>query len=301
MDLVDEPDAPAPTARPGGAPANTAVAAARLGVPTAFCGRISTDAHGEMLLTHLQASGVRLELVERGPEPTAIAHVERDPTPVFRFEGEGTADTVLGPVDIGALDLTPGSPLILHSGSLAMFRGSASSSILDCFERCPGTALRSFDPNVRPFAISDVGAWRGLFTRWLAAADLLRSSADDLRWIAPGEDPLATAERLLDRGPVAAVVTFGGSGAVAVSPRGTVEVDAAPVEVVDTVGAGDSFTGALLSWLHRREIADRHGLLAVTPDGWRDALDFATTAAGVTCTRVGADPPWADELGATDT
>ncbi len=296
VDLVREPGSSEAIARPGGAPANTAVAAARLGAPTAFCGRISTDAYGKMLLEHLRASGVRLELVERGPEPTAVARVEYHPTPVFRFEGEGTADTVLGPVDLGVLDLRTADPLALHSGSLAMFRGSATTSILDLFERHEGVALRSFDPNVRPFAITDIEAWRALLERWLAAAELLRSSEEDLRWIVPSQDPLATAGRLLERGPAVAVVTRGAGGAVVVSPSGAIEVDATPVEVADTVGAGDSFTGAILAWLHHRSVSGRTDLLALSSDDWRDALMFASTAAGITCSRVGADPPWAREL-----
>jgi fructokinase len=297
VDLVGGPDKSGPTARPGGAPANVAVAAARLGAPAAFCGRISTDRFGPLLLDHLRTSGVSLELVERGPEPTAIAHVQYDPTPVFRFEGEATADAFLGAVDLDRLDIATDEPLVLHSGSLAMFRGSAADTILACFAARSGAALRSLDPNVRPFAIADRSAWLARLDGWLGATELLRSSEEDLRWIDPSTPPLDTVRRLLERGPAVAVVTRGGAGATVVSPAVSVEVEAAPVEVVDTVGAGDAFTGALLTWLHGHLVSDRAALLDLSAEDWFDAADFATRVAGVTCTRPGADPPWVEELG----
>lgn len=275
---------------------NTAVAAARLGAPAAFCGRISTDRYGPILLEHLRDSGVRLDLVERGPEPTALAHVEYDPTPVFRFEGDGTADTVLGPIDLERLDRPPGDPLILHSGSLALFRGTASEQILTCFESRAGATLRSFDPNVRPFAIEDEADWRTRLDRWLAATEVIRSSDEDLRWIDPSRDPLDTASQLLERGPAVAVVTHGPEGATVLTAEHRVRVPARPVEVVDTVGAGDSFTGGLLAWLHDRRVSDRSAVLELTADDWRDAVGLAITVAGITCGRAGADPPRADEF-----
>jgi fructokinase len=296
VDLVRDPDTQDVFARPGGAPANTAVAAARLGAPTAFWGRISHDEHGEVLLAHLRASGVRLELVERGPEPTASAMVEGDP-PVFRFSGEDTADTVLGAVDLGLLGLAADEPLLLHSGSLAMFRGSAATSIIQLFEKQAGSALRSFDPNVRPFAIGDADVWRTVFDRWLAAAELLRVSDDDLGWIRSSEEPLAAAEGMLERGPEIAIVSRGARGAAVVSASGTIEVAAPSIQVVDTVGAGDSFTGATLAWLDARGIRDRSGLAALSSDDWETVLGYAARVAAVTCSRPGADPPWAPQLG----
>lgn len=298
VDLVFDPATREVVARPGGAPANTAVAAARLGAPTAFFGRISTDRHGAMLLHHLSASGVRLELVERGPQPTATARVEGDP-PTFRFSGDDTADTVLDPLGVAGLavlDVGADEPLILHSGSLAMFRGSAATSIIELFESAAGSCLRSFDPNVRPFAIGDADTWHAVFDRWLSAAELLRVSEDDLRWISRSTDPLVAAERMLERGPEVAIVSRGAAGAAVISESGTIEVAARRVKVADTVGAGDSFTGAILAWLHEHRVGDRAGLAALSPDDWRAVLSVATRVAGITCSRPGADPPWAREL-----
>lgn len=295
VDLVADPNTHELVARPGGAPANTAVAAARLGAPTAFWGRISLDHYGDMLVNHLDASGVDLVLVERGPEPTATATVEGDP-PVFRFSGEDTADTILGAIHPEGLRRSADEPLLLHSGSLAMFRGSAATSIIELFEAHRGLALRSFDPNVRPFAISDADAWRAIFRRWLAAAELLRLSEDDLHWISPSQEPLAAAEEMLSRGPGVAVVSRGARGAVAISPSHTTEVPAPSIRVVDTVGAGDSFTGAMLAWLDERGVGDRAGLTALASDDWHAMLSFAAEVAAITCSRSGANPPWANEL-----
>jgi fructokinase len=108
---------------PGGGPLNAAVAAARLGAPAAFVGRVSTDADGDRIWAHLQASGVELTAAQRGPEPTARAVVELAPSPVFRFEGEGTADASMTAVDLDPLG--PG-PHLLHGGTLGIFRGSTA-------------------------------------------------------------------------------------------------------------------------------------------------------------------------------
>ena len=149
---------------------------------------------------------------------------------------------------------------------------------------------------MRPFAITDVRAWRVRLDRWLAASDLLRSSEEDLRWIDPSLPPLETAAQLLESGPAVAVVTRGAAGAAVLSPAGMVEVSATPTDVTDTVGAGDSFTGALLTWLHRRDVGGRSAVLALSAEDWREALQFSSMVAAVTCSRVGADPPWASEM-----
>lgn len=285
VDLVPDP-------RPGGGPLNAAVAAARLGAPTAFAGRVSTDADGELIWRHLEASGVDLRVTQRGPEPTARAIVVTEPRLSFRFEGEGTADVALDPVDLGPLG--PG-PHLLHGGTLGLFREPGAAVLADLLERHDG--LVSLDPNVRPALITDPTRWRGWFERWLARCDVLRGSDEDFAWIAPDGDPSDLAEELVGRGVGAVLVTRGVEGVDVHLPAGRLHVPAVPVTVVDTVGAGDSFCGAVLTGLWERGVAERVALDRLDDGDWRAIVAFAVRVAALTCSRPGADPPWRRELG----
>ena len=133
---------------------NVAVAAARLGAPTAFVGRVSLDPLGELLMSHMGDSGVDRTLVERGPEPTARAIVSLDPTPSFEFEAEGTAEANLTSADLSTLG--PG-PHIVHGGTFGMYRGQTANTLAELVETRPG--LVSLDPNVRPSIVEDRAKW----------------------------------------------------------------------------------------------------------------------------------------------
>lgn len=280
-----------PDARPGGGPLNVAVTAARLGAPTAFAGRVSTDAHGELIWQHLRASGVDLRLTQRGPEPTARAIVELGPTPSFRFEGEGTADVSLEPIDLSSVG--PG-PHLLHGGTLGLFRRPGAAVLADLLDAHRG--LVSLDPNVRPALIPDRAEWFRWFERWLDRCDVLRGSDEDFEWLAPGRDPQDVAVELLSRGVAVVLVTRGSRGVTVHRPSGALEVPAVPVDVVDTVGAGDSFCGAVLSALWERGVAQRQDLEALGEDDWRQVAGFGARVAALTCARRGADPPWRHQL-----
>ncbi|MGF1599707.1 MAG: PfkB family carbohydrate kinase [Acidimicrobiales bacterium] len=284
------------TAVPGGGPMNVAVAGARLGTPTAFVGRVSTDEHGQRIWAHLRASGVVLEAAQRGDEPTARAIVELAPGPVFRFEGEGTADASMTSVDLGPLG--PG-PKIVHGGTLGIFRGSTAGVLGGLIDDHVG--LVSFDPNIRPQIIDDRGAWLRFGDRWLDRADIVKASDEDLAWLGmtPGD--------LLARGAAVVLHTIGARGAEihlgrtvnTVHTVHTVHTVAAPVaEVVDAVGAGDSFIAAVLSELDRSGVTDRSTVDDVDDATWLRIVGFAARVAAVTVSRPGADPPWRSELGA---
>jgi fructokinase len=265
---------------------NTAVAAARLGAPAAFAGRISTDVFGERIWAHLLASGVVLSAAQRGPEPTARAIVELDPGPVFRFDGEGTADA-----SMTAIDLTPlgPGPHLVHGGTLGIFRGSTAGVLAELVERHDG--LVSLDPNVRPGIIADRAGWRRWADRWIARADLVKASDEDLAWM-----ELAPSD-LLRRGVAVVLRTAGDRGAEAFLADGsTCAVPAVPVELVDSVGAGDAFCGAVLTGLWERDVTDRGRLEALDAGRWTEILSLAATVAGLTVSRPGADPPRRAEL-----
>lgn len=275
---------------PGGGPMNAAVAAARLGPPTAFVGRVSTDVDGDRIWAHLQASGVVLDAAQRGPEPTARAVVELKPGPVFRFEGEGTADASMTSVDLSPLG--PG-PHLLHGGTLGIFRGSTAGVLADLVEGHQG--LVSFDPNVRPQIITDRAAWLGYARRWLARADVVKASDEDLEWMGVTAEELAASDD--QAGPAVVLRTLGAEGVEAfLAGGGYLRVASPTVEVVDAVGAGDAFCGAVLTQLWERGVTARPALDALGEDDWGAILAFATRVASITVGRLGADPPRRSDL-----
>lgn len=292
-----------PHAVPGGGPMNAAVASRRLGAPTAFVGRISTDVFGQSIWKFLTDNDVDTRACERGDEPTARAIVEHVPHLVFRFEGEGTADTMLERVAIERLDPDrPGSePHVVHGGTLGMFRGRTAEVLARFVETTP--AVVSLDPNVRPAIITDRGQWEHYHQRWLRQAHIYRGSEEDIDWIWPGRRAADIAAELLGGGLKAVFITRGAAGVTVHLQDAEFVVPPSVVEVVDTVGAGDTFVGGLLSGIwHAGVLTEATGsapgdvLDALTVDDWRALTVRASAAAAITCSRVGANPPTADEL-----
>lgn len=283
------------TAVPGGGPMNVAITAARLGVPAGFLGRVSTDAHGEAIWSHLTSNGVDVRATERGPEPTARAIVEGTPKLGFRFEGEDTADVNLSAVDIGSLEE---GPHILHGGTLGLFRGQTAETLVDFAEA--HTGLISLDPNVRPKIIDDPDRWHQFHNRWVARTHVYRGSDEDFEWIWDGRVAEDCASELLERGVLAVLVTRGPNGASVFTRSGQVDVGGQPTNVVDTVGAGDTFVGAMLSQLHELGLAgEPEELNDLDDQAWANVASWAAAAAAITCSRVGADPPTRDEVNAS--
>jgi len=289
--LVDVLDGDERRSVPGGGPMNAAVAAARLGAPSAFVGRVSTDAGGELIWKHLQRNQVNVRASERGPEATARAIISLTPNPSFRFEGSNTADTALGSADLAALG--PG-PHIVHGGTLGMFRGRTADVLASLAERHDGVV--SLDPNVRPAIIEDRDRWHRFHERWLGVCDLYRASDEDLEWIWPGRAAEDCAAELLAGRIATVIITRGGHGVTVYTAEGQLEVAAPQVDVVDTVGAGDAFVGAVLASLWERLGADRTAFAALDLRQWRAIAERAAVAAALTCTRAGADPPDARDL-----
>ena len=290
--------------RLGGGPYNVAVAAGRLGTPVTFLSRISTDPYGDALLHRLHTAGVRTDHVQRGPEPTTLAVVglEPDGSARYSFYVEGTADrgfTDPGPLPADVTAISVGTlSLVLEPGA------TAYETVLHR-EAARGVPV-ALDPNVRPALITDPDRYRARFARWLPSVALLKVSLDDARWLAglpdtaPEDDVLRAARDWQQAGPDVVVLTRGGAGLLALTPRGPVTAAPVPVSVVDTIGAGDTVQGALLAWLHDHDALTRTALRALPDDDWRDALGFAARAAAVTCSRAGAEPPHRDELAALD-
>ncbi|MEV5353073.1 carbohydrate kinase [Streptomyces sp. NPDC052693] len=273
----------------GGGPYNTAVALGRLGSPAAFCSRVSSDAFGQALLDRLRETGVDVSAVQRGTEPTtlAVATVGADGSAAYSFYVDGTADrlfTAPAALPDGTRAISFGTcSLVLEPGASAyeeMMRAAAARGVF--------TAL---DPNIRAGLIPDADAYRARFKSWLPAVTLLKLSEEDARWLG------GTPQEWLAAGPAAVVVTRGGEGLTAfTADGGTYSVPGERVEVVDTIGAGDTVNAALLHGLGVRDALSGPALTALGPDGWSELLGFAARAAAVTCSRAGAEPPYAHEL-----
>ena len=280
-------------ATPGGGPFNTARALARLGVPTAFLGRLSSDDFGRELAGLLAADGVSLQLVSTGPEKTTIAVADVDDAGFaeYQFLVHGTSAPNLTsdavPEHLSA-DVTA-----LHLGTLGLVLEPMADTLLGLVDREHDGRLVMVDPNIRVGLVPD-DEYRERLRHVIACSSIVKASATDLDWLYPDVSYHDSAERLLAEGVVLTVVTLGADGAFGAHRDFRVSVDAPEVEVVDTIGAGDSFGAALLAWLHD------HGAIrpnvALTRDELESALRYACTAAAITCSRPGADPPWKWEL-----
>jgi fructokinase len=287
---------------PGGGPYNVAVGLARLGQPTAFVSKVGADFFGRRLRRAVRAEGIDDRFLASAPGAlTTLAFVaDEGGEPAFTFYGEGAADTLLTPEDLPAAFYD--STALLHFGGISLLRGSTPQAALAAVAGLRGRALISFDPNVRPAVISDAVAYRATLARGIAMCDLLKLSAADIEWLAPGVEPLDYAAALLDAGPALVLVTRGGAGALALrrSPDGLEQV-AAPgfsVQVVDTVGAGDAFTAGFLAALAERGVLSRAAVVALPAVDLVAALRFGAAVAAITCGRAGADPPLRPEVDA---
>ncbi|MEU4604220.1 carbohydrate kinase [Kribbella sp. NPDC023972] len=283
-----------PKATPGGSPANVAVGLARLGVPTQLVTRFGTDAYGDQLGAHLFGNGVQLA-------PGSVDPGFRTSTATATLDAAGVAsyqfDITWEPP---ALSLTRGCPAI-HTGSIATVLEPGAKAIhafLKSMTEQPVTV--TLDPNARPTITPDpVSTWAAV--RELAAlSDLVKLSDEDCEFLRPGQsvDEIAAELLTVDR-TRCVVITRGGDGAIGITRDARVEVTAPAIEVVDTVGAGDSFMAALIAGLHARGLLGATRLEGLTSADLREVVDYAVKAAAITCTRHGADPPTASEHVAT--
>lgn len=290
---------------PGGSPCNAAVAAGRLGAPTTFLGVLSDDRFGEVLRAHLDGSNVSWRTCPITTEPTTLAVVTQGPDdvePAFAFHVSGTTTVSSRVIDLHL----PSDTGVLHvSGSMSLVLEPAASRFEALLAAARHRTLVHLDPNPRPSIAGGRDRYLSRLQRWLALADVVKVSVADLEWLHPGTNPLELAQRWLtvdtddgdDDGPAAVVLTRGALGAAVVCAAGVVEVvPGRSVDVVDTVGAGDTFSGAMLAAFAAHGVTDRGALGRLDEHWWRTALTFAVEAAGITCSRQGADPPWRREL-----
>ena len=297
IDLVAEGDRRF-IAHPGGSPLNVAVGLGRLGQPASLAARLSRDPFGQLFRAHIAESGVDPRHIVDASEPSTLSVATLDPHGVahYDFWTSGTSDWQWTEAELAAV--VADEPDALHTGSLTLELEPGAGRIVDLLARV-GTAGRttiSYDPNVRMAKLGPVEAGRAAVERVVALAHLVKVSAEDLAWLYPGEEPVAAATRWAAAGPELVVVTLGADGAVALGPdRRAVHRDAPPVDVVDTLGAGDAFSSGLLAALAERGALGR-GKAGLAGVDLPAVLDRAILVASLTCARRGADPPTLAEV-----
>jgi fructokinase len=284
---------------PGGSSLNVAVGLGRLGVPTAFLARVSTDHFGDLLRQHLADSGVLTTHLLPTSDLTTLAAVHLvDGQASYSFHAAQAADRGLLPEHLRSLPdggaLPPGAAL--HLGSIALVLEPVASTLEGLLRAEARRRLVSLDPNVRPSLIADRTAYLERLRGWVELVDVLKVSAEDLAWLYPDEPEDAVVARWLGSGVALVVVTSGAEGARASTATATARVDAPRVRVVDTVGAGDAFMSGALAHLHERRSLSRDAVAALDADELAELLRAAAAVAAYTCTRPGADPPRRAEL-----
>jgi len=273
-----------------------AVGLARLGVACSFLGKISNDAFGQMLADDLSANGIDLSSLVRSELPSALAFVleEGDGGEAFQFYGEGTADQ-----DLSA-DEVPDSLLedveAVHFGSYSMVLGRTGSTLRSLMRSVQGQAVVSLDPNVRSLLLPNRDAYVRRIEGLVPFANLVKVSQKDLSWLFPDESSDEVARHWLGARADLIVVRIGDRGAIGYARSSTIHFSAVPIEVADTVGAGDAFTAGLLAHLTGKGLLSKPALATLSGHQLMGALTYANRVAVLACTKIGASPPPADEL-----
>ena len=309
MDLIAQPHLESGLymrAVEGGSPYNTALAAARLGAEVGYLTPISTDAMGQRLCAHLEASGASV-LGARIDAPTSLALVSlHEGQASYQFYRRHTAERS---VELDELSGKLAQGHALHIGSLALTGEEDGEVWTQLFERANKQGLfTSVDLNIRPQFVDNESSYRDRLKRVMRAARLIKLSDEDLSWWV-GQSLESTEEQrraclALGRTyyPQIIFLTRGARGAAAYFERNhKVSVIERPVtsprDFTDTVGAGDTFMGGVLSTLGELVLSDAFF------DGWnklriQHALQRGSIAASINCERVGCQPPTLDEVNA---
>jgi len=278
----------------GGAVFNTAIALGRLGAPVEFFTGLSSDLFGDMLRQTLAESGVGTRYSPLSARPTTLAFVKlTNGQAKYVFYDENTAGRMLSVADLPALGDDVSAMLF---GAISLIPEPCGSAYEALMRREHGRRVTMLDPNIRPNFIPDAAAHRARMMRMVAMADIVKLSDEDLAWFGEAGSPDDIARRWLALGPRLVLVTRGGDGATGYTATATVKVPARRVEVVDTVGAGDTFNAGVLAALHEKGLLTKAAIARLAEDDIRAALDLGVRAAAVTVSRAGANPPRREEL-----
>lgn len=279
---------------PGGAVFNSAIALGRLGVPVEFFSGLSSDLFGDLLRASLAESNVGTRYAHVSARPTTLAFVRLTGGHAkYTFYDENTAGRMLETADLPMLG--PGIAAMLF-GAISLIPEPCGSAYEALMAREHDARVIMLDPNIRPGFITDPASHRARMMRMVAMADIVKLSDEDLAWFGETCSADEIALNWLALGPKLILVTRGGDGATGYTARHKVQIPSRRVEVVDTVGAGDTFNAGVLASLHEARLLSKPGIAALEEAQITDALTLGARAAAVTVSRAGANPPWRREL-----
>jgi fructokinase len=285
---------------PGGSILNIAVGLGRMQVPVGFLSRLSTDLFGDILAEHLTGNHVDLKFCPRVRGQTTLAFVSLEEggaqEPQYAFYTEGAVDR-----EMTVEDLPPVISEVvkaLHFGSISLILEPGASTLETLMRREHDRRIITLDPNVRPIIIQDWDAYRARFEGWLSYVDILRLSEADMAYLYPDDDITCLMPGWFNSGVALVILTQGAEGASAYTQSGEQAfVPTPPIKVQDTVGAGDTFFSAALTFLYEQNLLDhRERLTQMTTLQLEACLGFAVKAAAINCTREGANPPFRHEM-----
>jgi fructokinase len=282
------------TAVPGGGPYNSARAVGRLGMPVSWIGGLSSDRFGRDLEAGLSGAGVDLSMAQRTDLPTtlALAEIGADRAASYRFYTDATSAPAVMPGPLAA-GLPADTDAVL-TGTLGFVLEPMGTTLEALVAALPPDLLLMIDPNCRPSITRDPDGFRARIARVLARADIVTVSTEDLEFLQPGEPLVAAIGWVLALGPRVVLVTDGAANIRVLIDGVEHQVIAPTVDVVDTIGAGDTFGGAFLACLVQGG-GGRH--TAGDPEAVLRAARFAVRASAIVCGRAGANPPTLAELG----
>ncbi|SFR71237.1 fructokinase [Agromyces sp. CF514] len=276
---------------PGGSPANVALALGRLGRSPRLLTSIGDDPHGQAVREWLAASDVRVQNQPAARTSTALARLDGEGAATYEFD-------LAWQIQADGVDLADA----LHIGSIAATLDPGATAVSDLVDRHRGRALITYDPNIRPSLIDDRDAVRSRVLSLIERVDVVKASDEDIAWLHPGEDLADVARRWSLSGSALVVVTTGSDGCLALAPSFELAIPAVKVDVVDTVGAGDTFMAALIDGLHSEHAfgTDARVKLGTLRAGqMASLLARSVRAAAITVSRPGADPPGRNVLDKT--
>ncbi len=270
----------------GGAVFNTAIALGRLGAPSGYFGGLSNDLFGALLAETLSASNVDHSLTARSDRPTTLAFVTlTNGQAQYAFYDENTAGRMLEQADLP----DPSEASALFFGGISLVAEPAADTYAALCARAADQVVM-IDPNIRPGFITDEAGYRARLGAMLARADVVKISDEDLEWIG------MTTDQLLQNGASVVLMTRGSDGVDLHLPSGMTHVPAQKAEVVDTVGAGDTFNAGFLAGLHADGLLTKEALKTASADALQPAIKLGVRAAAITVSRAGANAPWKHEL-----
>lgn len=284
---------------PGGSPMNTAIAMSRLEVPVSFLCKISSDMFGEMIMKHISSNAVNTSTIIRDKAPTTLGFAKiTQGIANYAFYTNGSADRSITTEELlDSANTLADKITCMQVGSISLALTPGADAITEFVLSRPTDCVLSFDPNIRADLIEDRESFIKRMLRLFSSANIVKISDEDLSWIFPDVESLKEgAEKILNLGAQACIITNGKHGSFWYSKLVQVQEPIYDIPVVDTIGAGDTFHGGLLAYLHHNNLLKPEALETISAGQAKAALVYATKAAAITCSRQGANPPTRKEL-----